>query len=76
MTERKYYEGDCVGGPLDQQHIRVRFPKGFLCVDRPAEKAWVYKFDGERFNASDEMVLDHTKRLVAAEDFDYDVVSI
>jgi hypothetical protein len=76
MGERQYYEGECFGGPLHGQRVSVRYPKGFLVVDKPGNKAWVYKYNDGQFHSGDEMQLDHDKRLKAAQEFDYDVVSI
>lgn len=42
------YTGMCVGGPLDGQYETCRYPAGFVLVDRPAGRAWVYKRGGRR----------------------------
>jgi hypothetical protein len=77
MEERQYYEGECFGGPLHGQRMRVRFPKGFLCVDKANQKAWLYRFnDEDQFHASAEMMLSNDKRALAAEDNEWDVVSV
>lgn len=77
MEERKYYRGECFGGPLHGQWMKVRFPKGFLCIDKPNEMAWVYTYnDHGQFHASQQMALDNQKRVKAAEGIDYDVVSV
>lgn len=39
--------GICVGGPFDGYEMTCRFPKGFLAVDRPNERCWLYDFDNE-----------------------------
>lgn len=75
--EREYYEGECFGGPLHGKQMKVRFPKGFLCVDKPNAMAWLYRYNEEgQFHAGQQVVLDHGKRLVAAEEHEYDVVSV
>lgn len=42
--EDKLYEGKCVGGPLDGRDGESRFPKGFIYVDVPRERVWVYDY--------------------------------
>lgn len=82
---RVVYEGLAVGGPLDGETVQSRYPKGFLLVDKPNNRAWVYDYDEghnksgdrladrSRFVAREQYTLDHAKRLRAAEEFDYDV---
>lgn len=41
------YEGRCVGGPLDGRDAESRFPKGFIYVDVPGERVWVYDYREE-----------------------------
>jgi hypothetical protein len=38
------YTGPCQGGPYNGQTMTSRFPKGFLLVDRPGNRAWLYDF--------------------------------
>lgn len=35
------------GGPLDGQVIESRYPKGFLLVDKPEQKVWIYHYIAE-----------------------------
>jgi hypothetical protein len=34
--------GMCTGGPLDGQQVIVRSSSGFLAVNKPAGRAWMY----------------------------------
>jgi len=38
------YLGVGVGGPFDGVEVISRFPKGFLAVDRPINRCWIYDF--------------------------------
>lgn len=74
------YQGRCVGGPLDGQPARSRYPKGFLLVDRPAGQCWIYEWTGTRFEVRDERPMPvHTEgpvnRYRAAEEPNYDVLA-
>jgi len=69
--------GPCVGGPLDGQPGESRFPKGFLLVDKPNRRAWVYDANHDlmsfvvRDPAGD--TLDEEGRWRAGSEFTYDV---
>lgn len=41
-TDKPGWSGICVGGPLDSQEGASRYPSGFLLVDRPANRVWIY----------------------------------
>jgi hypothetical protein len=76
------YQGFCVGGPIAGQKWVSRFPKGFLLVDKPNNKCWIYDWNTtyEEFVARwDEGQEVHTEgpdnRRRAAEEFDYDVLA-
>jgi len=71
------HEGVCRGGPLDGQPGQSRFPKGFLLVDRPADRCWIYEWTGSEFQVRDPqpMPVDTAKRWRAAEEATYDVVA-
>lgn len=72
---RDYYVGRVQGGPLDDTLASSRFPKGFLLVNKPAGKAWIYDWNGEVFlcREPEGLDLDDTKRWDAAEGSEYDV---
>lgn len=36
------FNGDCRGGPMDGQLGMSRFANGFLLVDRPGNRMWIY----------------------------------
>lgn len=36
------YVGKAVGGPWDGREAESRFPKGFLLVDMPTRRVWLY----------------------------------
>lgn len=41
-TEKTVWSGTCVGGPLNTKEGASRFPSGFLLVDRPNNRVWIY----------------------------------
>jgi hypothetical protein len=46
------YAGTCHDGPWDGRQIQVRFPKGFLLVDKPNAQVWIYdRHEGGDFYA-------------------------
>jgi hypothetical protein len=49
------YTGVCVGGPLDGKQITARYPRGFILVDKPENKHWLYVWDGDQFNAGNDV---------------------
>lgn len=76
------YEGICFGGPLHGQEQVSRFPKGFLLIDKPANKCWIYRWNSETstFTANEEegvQVLTEgpDNRYRAAQESDYDVIA-
>lgn len=77
VPEEKLFEGPCIGGPLDAVTMTCRFSKGFLLVDKPNNHCWIYDRKGDCFEVRNEapMELDLSKRLRAAEEFDYDVIA-
>lgn len=80
--KRKVWSGTCNGGPMDGQKAESRFPEGFLLVDKPEGKCWLYDWDSASgtFKVRDEkpMVV-QTEGLVnryrAADEFNYDVLA-
>jgi hypothetical protein len=67
----------CVGGPFDDEEVESRFPKGFLVVDRPNTRCWLYDFDESRgvwsLREDYPQPWDRTRSITAAEGNDYDV---
>jgi hypothetical protein len=45
--DRPLHTGRCIGGPLDGREVSVRYPIGFLAVDRVAGLAWLYRLDAD-----------------------------
>jgi hypothetical protein len=43
------YDGVCVGGPYDGYTVSSRCPKGFVLVDRPNNRMWMYDFFAPSF---------------------------
>lgn len=41
-SEKVVYSGPCVGGPMNNREGASRYPSGFLLVDRPRDKVWIY----------------------------------
>lgn len=78
--EHELFEGFARGGPLDGTEQQSRFPKGFLLVDRPNNRCWLYDFAEGEFVCRDEegveLVSDPSashNRFRAAEERSYDV---
>lgn len=72
------FTGPCVGGPYAGRTMTCRYPKGFLLVDRPTSRVWLYDSTGDTFTCRDggtPMKADTAKRLQAAEEPDYDVMA-
>lgn len=40
----RQYAGTCSGGPVDGMQGQSRCPRGFLLVDRPAARVWIYDY--------------------------------
>jgi len=73
-------EGICVAGPLAGERWESRYPKGFLLIDKPNGKCWIYEWDGICFKVRDEepmpiLTEGPKNRFRAAEEFNYDVVA-
>lgn len=73
------FEGICFGGPLTGETMHSRYPKGFLLVDKPTNRCWLYDWsaDSETFTVRDEQAMEVSKegRYRAANEFDYDVIA-
>lgn len=76
------YEGLCFGGPIHGEIFVSRFPKGFLLVDRPNDKCWIYDWDSASscFQVRDEVAMPVLtegvkNRYRAAEESNYDVIA-
>ena len=71
------YMGECHGGPWDTRVVTARRPNGFLLVDKPGNRAWVYDWNGDAFICREPVgdELDFDRRMKAAEDPDWDVMS-
>lgn len=69
--------GECHGGPWNGKSAMSRFAKGFLLVDKAANRCWVYDWNGSAYLCRDEepRVCDYDKRFEAAESTDWDVIS-
>lgn len=74
-SEKTLYIGQCVGGPMDGEEGQSRFPKGFVLIDKPNSRAWVYDFEESTgvFTARSQDVHDMQRANHAAEGSDYDV---
>jgi len=70
-------QGQCQGGPLNGKPGMSRFPKGFLLVDKQADTAWVYDWNGVAFICRDDEPrdLETEGRMEAADSSDWDVVA-
>jgi hypothetical protein len=70
----------CVGGPLDGKDTISRFPKGFLVVDKPAGRCWLYDIAADEsgwiLREGYPQAWDRQKSEEAAEGSDYDVLVI
>lgn len=85
MATTKLYRGICVGGPMDSQQGLSRFPKGFILVDAPNNRIWVYDYkdgpdpnssrlaDRPRFVAREQDELDPERARATANEPRYDV---
>jgi hypothetical protein len=85
------YTRKCIGGPLNGQEAMSRFPKGFLLVDKPTNRVWIYDLvQGEGLTDPDTWkcrepeekytdihwyTFDPKRGRQAANEFDYDVVA-
>lgn len=71
-------EAACVGGPLAQRVVISRFPKGFLLVDKPTNRCWIYDLANDLFVVRDEnpMEVITEKRHRTAMESDYDVLAM
>lgn len=75
MSQRELHKGTCVGGPMAGMQGMSRFPKGFVLIDAPGERVWVYDRDPQTstYVAREEDELDEDKAAKAAAEFTYDV---
>jgi hypothetical protein len=76
--EPQAYTGLCTGGPWNGRHITVRFPRGFLLIDMPGRRCWIYERGSDGFTCrSDEPQPLHDdgpdNRWRAAEEPDWDI---
>lgn len=73
------WDGECRGGPLDGLTATSRFPSGFLLVDKPGQRCWVYDWMGDEarvFMARENgtpYALNEEGRWRAADEHTYDV---
>lgn len=78
--DKVLYEGICFGGPMNGEIGISRYPKGFLLVDKAADKCWVYEWNADAgcFTARDDepMSVSHEGRIRAATESDYDVLAV
>lgn len=67
--------GECHGGPLNGMKGSSRFPKGFLLVDKQANLAWIYDWNGTAFlcREAEGRTVDYERRWETAESVDWDV---
>lgn len=71
-----WYTGPCIDGPIDGKRMSSRYPKGFLYVDKPNSRAWVYEWKNGAFvvqNAAPDVLNIAHMRWTARERFDWDV---
>lgn len=84
MTSDKTYSGEAVGGPLNGQTLeaRTKHASGVVLVDKPNNRAAIYRWNGEEFahvhnegedDADGWRELDHDKRLIAGMGTDWEV---
>lgn len=83
MASKTLYQGVCVGGPMDGMDGQSRCSKGFVLINAPDGKVWVYdaqrvgtSLDADaqlRFVAREQDVLDKDKAEKAAASDTYDV---
>lgn len=69
--------GTCSAGPYHGRVISTRFPKGFLLVDRPTGRAWLYKVSGPGTFVclATAIEVDDVARWRTAEGADFDVLA-
>jgi len=74
-VEAEHYEGMCEGGPMDGIPGQSRFPRGFVVIDQPDSRAWVYDYDPARnvFISRQKDIHDRIRHLHAAEGSNYDI---
>jgi hypothetical protein len=84
IGERLKWNGPCIGGPMDGRDGVSRFPSGFLLVDRPSGKCWVYDWlPGDesflvRVSDGEPLIEDRSavkNRYRAAEESEFDVIA-
>lgn len=81
-ANKTLYEGPCFGGPLNGQDMVSRFPKGFLLVDKPNNRCWIYEWSvpALAFKVRDESPMQvqtegEKNRYRAAMEPNYDVIA-
>lgn len=85
VTEKQVYEGLCIGGPMGGQRGESRYAAGFVLIDRPGRRVWLYdrrsgSVEGQPPSADDFRVreaegreLDDDARWAAGESGEWDV---
>lgn len=68
--EAPIWNGPCVGGPLDGLDGSSRYERGFLLVDRPAGKAWIYDCHPETLNGGYQFIVRVAEGMDLIEDED------
>lgn len=53
VSQPALYTGRCNGGPFDGRPGESRYPGGFLLVDKPAGRSWLYTWTGDHFEVQD-----------------------
>lgn len=80
--EKVVFNGQCVGGPMNARDGASRFPRGFLLVDRPNNRVWIYDWVGTmrqflvRTEEGAELISDpdaDKNRFRAAEEAEFDI---
>lgn len=71
------YEGICEDGPLENNMMISRYPKGFLLIDKPANECWIYDWTGVSFSVRADCPLQiiESSRYITAEGQDFDVIA-
>lgn len=65
------------GGPLDNQQVTSRFPRGFLLVDKPNARCWLYDATPDGWTVrGDAEPWDRQRSRTAADGIEYDVLAL
>lgn len=72
-----YQLGECHGGPWNGQDAMSRAPKGFLLVDKAAERCWIYDWNGSAYmcRETEGRGVEFERRIHAADSLDWDVIA-